>query len=114
MQALRYCFPTPEVHMRLPRLFALALMVPLGFAAPLHADWREDAVRAYIRARMSANLAAAHLPSFSRQTGLACSACHYQFLTLTPLGREFKLNGYTLTRQQLITEKDKSKGETLQ
>ena len=56
----------------------------------------------------------AHLPSFSRQTGLACSACHYQFLTLTPLGRDFKLNGYTLTRQPLIVEKDKSKGKTLQ
>ena len=99
--------------MRLPGLFALALVAPLGVAAPLHADWREDAVRNYIRSRMSGKLAAAHLPSFSRQTGLACSSCHYQFLTLTPLGREFKLNGYTLTRQQLITEKDKSKGETL-
>jgi hypothetical protein len=99
--------------MRLPRWFALALLTPLGFAAPLHADWREDLVRNYIRSRMSGKLTAAHLPSFSRQTGLACSACHYQFLTLTPLGREFKLNGYTLTRQQLITEKDKSKGETL-
>src|SRR5262249_49068157 len=76
-----------------------------------HADWRDDAVRAYLRGRMSGKLAAAHLPSFSRQTGLACSACHYQFLTLTPFGRDFKLNGYTLTRQQLITEKDKSKGE---
>jgi hypothetical protein len=99
--------------MRLPRLLALTLVTPLAFAGPLHADWRGDAVRNYIRSRMSGKLAAAHLPSFSRQTGLACSSCHYQFLTLTPLGREFKLNGYTLTRQQLITEKDKSKGETL-
>lgn len=36
------------------------------------------------------------IPSFSRQTGLACSACHYQFPQLTPFGRAFKLNGYTL------------------
>ena len=99
--------------MRSRSVAPLALVAPLGFAAPLHADWRADAVRNYIRSRMSGRLAAAHLPSFSRQTGLACSACHYQFLTLTPLGRDFKLNGYTLTRQQLITEKDKSKGETL-
>ena len=27
------------------------------------------------------------VPSFSRQTGLACSACHYQFPQLTPFGR---------------------------
>lgn len=37
------------------------------------------------------------VPSFSRQTGLACSVCHYQFPQLTPFGRLFKLNGYTLT-----------------
>jgi hypothetical protein len=100
--------------MRLPRWFALGLVTPLGFAAPLHADWRGDAVRNYIRSRMSGKLAAAHLPSFSRQTGLACSACHYQFLALTPLGRDFKLNGYTLTRQPVITEKDSTtNGKTL-
>jgi hypothetical protein len=97
--------------MRSLRWFVLAFVASISLPASLHAHWRDDAVRAYIRARMSAALAAAHLPSFSRQTGLACSACHYQFLTLTPLGREFKLNGYTLTRQQVIKEKDKSKGE---
>jgi hypothetical protein len=42
------------------------------------------------------------VPSFSRQTGLACSACHYQFPQLTPFGRLFKLNGYTLTGLQTI------------
>jgi hypothetical protein len=94
----------------------LAVLALPSFAAPLRADGPDsldDRVRAYINARMSEQLAAAHLPSFSRQTGLACSACHYQFLQLTPLGREFKLNGYTLTREAYITEKDKSKGETL-
>ncbi|MDD4913478.1 MAG: cytochrome C [Methylococcales bacterium] len=37
------------------------------------------------------------LPSFSRQTGQACSVCHTQAYgpNLTPLGRDFKLNGYT-------------------
>ena len=40
---------------------------------------------------------AAMTPSFSRQTKLPCSACHYQFPQLTPFGRLFKLNGYTLT-----------------
>ena len=37
------------------------------------------------------------VPSFARQTGLACSACHVRFPELTAFGREFKLNGYTLT-----------------
>lgn len=35
------------------------------------------------------------LPSFARQTGLACGACHTGFPQLTPLGRRFKLMGYT-------------------
>lgn len=45
------------------------------------------------------------IPSFSRQTKLACSACHYQFLQLTPFGRMFKLNGYTLTGLPSIEER---------
>ncbi len=39
----------------------------------------------------------ANIPAFSRQTKLACSVCHYQFPALTPFGRLFKLNGYTMT-----------------
>ncbi len=37
------------------------------------------------------------VPSFSRQTNLSCSSCHYVFPELTPFGRSFKLNGYTMT-----------------
>jgi len=33
------------------------------------------------------------VPSFARQTGMACAACHTVFPELTPFGREFKLNG---------------------
>src|SRR5665213_717356 len=36
------------------------------------------------------------LPSFARQTGQPCSACHTAFPELTPFGRAFKLGGYTL------------------
>ncbi len=39
---------------------------------------------------------AAALPSFARQTGQPCGACHTDFPGLTPFGREFKLGGYTL------------------
>jgi hypothetical protein len=35
------------------------------------------------------------LPSYARQTGQQCAACHNGFPELTPYGREFKLNGYT-------------------
>lgn len=53
------------------------------------------------------------LPSFARQTHLACSACHYQFPQLTPFGRQFKLNGYTLSGLPNISQKDSSERETL-
>lgn len=37
------------------------------------------------------------VPSFARQTGAACTACHTQAFgpNLTPYGRQFKLSGYT-------------------
>ena len=34
------------------------------------------------------------LPSYARQTGLACSGCHYTPPELNPAGRRFKLLGY--------------------
>ncbi len=46
------------------------------------------------------------IPSFSRQTGLACDRCHTTFPQLTPFGRRFKLNGYTLTGLQLVEAGD--------
>jgi len=36
------------------------------------------------------------LPSYARQTGQPCGACHTDYPSLTPFGREFKLGGYTL------------------
>jgi len=49
---------------------------------------------------------ARRIPSFSRQTKLACSVCHYGFPQLTPFGRMFKLNGYTLTGLTTINAGD--------
>lgn len=37
------------------------------------------------------------VPSFARQTGLQCYSCHTVFPQLSPLGRQFKLIGYTMT-----------------
>ena len=45
-----------------------------------------------------------NVPAYSRQNGLACSACHYQFPHLTPFGSKFKLNGYTLTGLKVIRQ----------
>ncbi|MDA8094926.1 MAG: hypothetical protein M0T84_13700 [Betaproteobacteria bacterium] len=46
------------------------------------------------------------VPSYARQTGLACEACHSVFPELTAFGRTFKLNGYTLTGLRQITASD--------
>jgi hypothetical protein len=69
-----------------------------------------NAAREYIARRSAADMRmnAVHggIPSFARQTGLACSACHTAFPQLTALGRTFKLNGYTLSGAQVITAGD--------
>ena len=48
------------------------------------------------------------LPSYARQTGLSCIACHSSFPELTSFGRLFKLNGYTLTNMKTIETKQDS------
>ncbi len=48
------------------------------------------------------------LPSFARQTGMSCTACHYSFPELTPFGRQFKMNGYTMTMMKTIESKTDS------
>src|SRR2546428_11398866 len=50
---------------------------------------------------------ATHLtPTYARQTGLACSACHTHFPELTPTGRAFKLNGYVFRRSESLEGKN--------
>ena len=48
------------------------------------------------------------LPSYARQTGMACTACHTTFPELTSFGRQFKLNGYTMTNMSTIEAKTDS------
>jgi hypothetical protein len=45
------------------------------------------------------------LPSFARQTGLECVACHMSWPELTTVGRQFKLGGYTLMRPATTGER---------
>ena len=42
------------------------------------------------------------VPSYARQTGMACAACHTTPPELTPFGRDFKINGYVMTGMQQI------------
>lgn len=51
------------------------------------------------------------IPSFARQTGLSCAACHTVFPELTSFGRQFKLNGYTMTNIKTIKSKYKTKSK---
>jgi hypothetical protein len=48
---------------------------------------------------------ASAIPSFARQTGFPCKSCHMNPPELTPLGRAFKLNGYTMTGKPTVTSK---------
>ena len=45
------------------------------------------------------------VPSFARQTGMACAACHVEFPELGHFGRDFKLGGYTLTTTASVEER---------
>jgi len=40
------------------------------------------------------------VPSFARQTGMSCIACHTEFPILNDFGRQFKINGYTMSTGQ--------------
>lgn len=58
--------------------------------------------------------AAQAVPSFARQTGMACAACHTVFPELTPFGRMFKANGYTLSNLQEVQAVNSKRQELLE
>lgn len=46
---------------------------------------------------------AAHaVPSYARQTGVSCASCHTAFPQLSAFGRQFKMQGYTLTSTEQV------------
>ena len=53
------------------------------------------------------------VPSYSRQTGMACSSCHYAPPELTPFGRQFKLEGYTFTTKEQVVDEGKDHNAAL-
>src|SRR5579864_6012932 len=44
------------------------------------------------------------VPSFARQTGMACEACHTVYPELTHFGRMFKANGYVLNNIKQVQD----------
>jgi hypothetical protein len=53
------------------------------------------------------------VPSFARQVGLSCEACHTVYPELTHFGRMFKANAYTLTSLPQVRGVTPEKEETL-
>jgi hypothetical protein len=50
---------------------------------------------------------AAAVPAFARQTGMACTACHFQhYPALNTFGRVFKMVGFTMKGAQSMIESD--------
>jgi len=91
-------------------LLTLAAIVVFGGAAPAPARAGEPAPP---EASSRFDLADRPIPSFSRQTGLACNMCHTAFLQLTPFGRSFKLNGYTLSNTEEVKSGSDAMGQGL-
>ena len=54
------------------------------------------------------------VPSFARQTGMACAACHTVFPELTHFGRVFKANGYVLDNLQQVQAVSGTRQELLE
>lgn len=54
------------------------------------------------------------VPSFARQTGMACAACHTMYPELTPFGREFKLNGYVISNLSTVRDISSNKQDILE
>jgi len=57
--------------------------------------------------------AAQAVPSFARQTGMACEACHTVFPELTHFGRVFKASGYVLDNLKQVRDVSSKKDELL-
>jgi hypothetical protein len=54
------------------------------------------------------------VPSFARQTGMACEACHTVFPELTHFGRVFKANGYVLDNLKQVQDVNSKKDQLLE
>jgi len=103
-------FPAPRSPMFLVAALSAALLTGPGVASAA-ASGNPESGRVTSPAALAALVARATragVPGYSRQTGLACGVCHYGFPQLTPFGRLFKLNGYTMTGLKPIVSRTDS------
>ena len=75
--------------------------------------WRVSFVIFLAGTGLIAAPAALAVPSFARQTGMACEACHTVYPELTHFGRVFKANGYILTNVKQVRDVTGKKDELL-
>src|SRR5215469_2308254 len=75
--------------------------------------WRVSFVIFLAGTGLIAAPAALAVPSFARQTGMACEACHTVYPELTHFGRVFKANGYILTNVKQVRDVTGKKEELL-
>jgi hypothetical protein len=54
------------------------------------------------------------VPSFARQTGMACEACHTVYPELTHFGRVFKASGYVLDNVKQVRDVDSKRYQLLE
>src|SRR5471032_203539 len=54
------------------------------------------------------------VPSFARQTGMACEACHTVYPELTHFGRVFKASGYVLDNLKQVRDVSSKKEQLLE
>src|SRR5437879_11745950 len=59
-------------------------------------------------------LPALAVPSFARQTGMACEACHTVYPELTHVARVFKANGYVLANLKQVRDVTAKKEQLLE
>ena len=79
-----------------------------------HADWiRRTWIIQWLACCSLAAPMAHAVPSFARQTGMACEACHTVFPELTHFGRMFKANGYTLDNLKQVRDINAEKQQLL-
>ncbi len=80
----------------------------------LNKSWMQAARTGMLLLGLALVTPVAHaVPSFARQTGMACEACHTVFPELTHFGRMFKANGYTLDNLKQVRDIDAAKQEML-